>query len=170
MEALGKLSLMVTANRELNVRQDEFAKQYARTGNATESYRLAGYTVSTPRTAEVNGSKLLRKTEVIQAVNRYRRELEQAKTVDQAFVIRGLREIAEHGEQESNRVRSYELLGKHLRMFVDVSESTVHHDTQPLQPFTLAELLALREQALSVDANTQDGEFKVLPESKPEED
>ena len=155
---------MVT-KRELNYRQREFAKQYARTGNATESYRLAGYKVGTPRTAEVNGHKLLSNTEVNKAVDQYRSELTKASKVDQAFVISGLREIATTGEHESNRVRAFELLGKHLRMFVDVSESTVHHDVQPLQEFTLAQLAELRAKALSADADTIDAEYRVLPES-----
>jgi len=157
----------MTTETKLTDRQQMFAKEYAYSGNGTQSAKNAGYSVNG---AHVTASQLLTIPKVKQEIARIR-ELEDSKrTVDQNFVIQRLIHFATNAEVESNAVRATELLGKHLRMFVDVSESTVHHDTQPLQPFTLAELLALREQALSVDANTQDGEFKVLPESKPAED
>ena len=141
---------MVTSNKqtsELNIRQDTFAKQYARTGNATESYRLAGYTVNTPQTAEVNGSKLLRNTKVKAAIERYREDIAAANTVDRNYVIRRLRHFAEEADTDAVAVRATELLGKTLRMFVDVSENTVTHDVQALQEFTIEQLAAMREQA-----------------------
>lgn len=48
----------------LNERQLRFADYYIETGNASESYRRAGYKSDNPRTVETNSSKLLRNTEV----------------------------------------------------------------------------------------------------------
>jgi phage terminase small subunit len=158
---------MVTKVDGLTARQTAFAREYANSGNGTQSAIAAGYAVSG---AHQEAHRLLKNAEVNKEIQRLQTQAHAETKADQAFVIRRLMHFATNAEVESNAVRATELLGKHLRMFVDVSESTVHHDTQPLQPFTLAELLALREQALSVDANTQDGEFKVLPESKPAED
>jgi hypothetical protein len=110
---------------------------------------------------------------VKQQLEQFQQDKQAVHTVDAAFVINGLRDIAVNGKTESNRVRSYELLGKTLRMFVDVSENTtesnrvrsyellgktlrmfvdvsentVTHDVAELQQFTLAQLTAMREQA-----------------------
>jgi len=130
---------LVTANKVdgLTPRQAMFAREYLVDRNATQAAIRSGFSVNS---AKQLGSRLLTYVDVKQEIQRLQ-ELQETETrVDQNFVIRGLQEIALHGEQESNRVRSYELLGKHLRMFVDVSESTVHHDVRELQAHSLSDL------------------------------
>ncbi len=48
--------------RELNARQSAFVREYAKSGNGTQAATLAGYSA---KTADVIGSRLLRKPQVI---------------------------------------------------------------------------------------------------------
>jgi phage terminase small subunit len=52
----------------LNAKQIRFADFYIESGNATESYLKAGYTVERT-TAEVNASRLLRNAKVKEYIN-----------------------------------------------------------------------------------------------------
>ena len=119
-----------------------FAKHYAKTGNGTQSAIAAGYS---PNGAHVRANKLLQKDTVSNLVDQFTASQVADTRVDRDFVISGLQSIAVNGEQESNRVRSYELLGKTLRMFVDVQESNVTHDVQALQSYSEEQLLAMLE-------------------------
>ena len=134
----------MTTETKLTTRQTLFCKLYVATGNASEAFRKAGYSANG---ANGSASRLLANASIKAEIAKHKQELEQSNTVDVAFVINGLRDIALNGKTESNRVRSYELLGKTLRMFVDVSENTVTHDVQALQGFSLDQLAAMREQA-----------------------
>ena len=71
-------------------------------------------------------------------------------------MLAGLRELALNASTESNRVRSYELLGKYLRMFVEQTEATVTHGDTSLAEFTTAELHALlASQKFIVEADAR---------------
>ena len=48
----------------LTIKQRKFVKHYLATGNATESYRVAGYTANTYLVAKSGGSRLLTKADV----------------------------------------------------------------------------------------------------------
>ena len=48
----------------LNVKQEAFCLHYARTGNATEAYKEAGYKVKTERSAYAASNKLLKNVKV----------------------------------------------------------------------------------------------------------
>lgn len=48
----------------LNVKQEAFCLHYARTGNATEAYKEAGYKVKTERAAYANANRLLKNDSV----------------------------------------------------------------------------------------------------------
>ena len=49
----------------LNERQKKFCYEYAKLGNATAAYKLAGYNVKDDNSAAVNANKLLRKDKVM---------------------------------------------------------------------------------------------------------
>lgn len=51
-------------NHNLTIKQKAFADRYIKTGNATQSYIDAGYSVGSRNTAEVNGHRLLRNAKV----------------------------------------------------------------------------------------------------------
>ena len=46
---------------KLTHKQEKFVLNYAKTGNATESYKQAGYKFTTDEVARVNATKLLQK-------------------------------------------------------------------------------------------------------------
>ena len=84
---------------------------------------------------------------VLQAIQRYKADIDAVSTVDAAYVIQRLRHFADNSEADANAIRATELLGKTLRMFVDVSESTVTHDVQALASYSDADIVAMLQQA-----------------------
>jgi phage terminase small subunit len=156
---------MVTNNKqtELTPKQIAFAKEYTVDRNGTQAAIRAGYS---RHTANEQSSRLLAKVHVKEQIAIFEQDKQAVSNVDAAFVINGLRDIAVNGKTESNRVRSYELLGKTLRMFVDVSENTVTHDVAELQQFTLAQLTAMREQAALRSPGEPIEDVEVLPDAK----
>lgn len=48
----------------LNVKQEAFCLHYAKTGNATESYKIAGYDAKTPNAIYANANRLLKNDKV----------------------------------------------------------------------------------------------------------
>lgn len=48
----------------LNVKQEAFCLHYAKTGNATESYKMAGYEAKTPNAIYANANRLLKNDKV----------------------------------------------------------------------------------------------------------
>jgi phage terminase small subunit len=48
----------------LNVKQEAFCLHYAKTGNATESYKIAGYDAKTERAVYANANRLLKNDKV----------------------------------------------------------------------------------------------------------
>jgi hypothetical protein len=133
-----------TTRRPLNTRQFAFCRNYvANGGNASEAYRDAGYAV---KNADVAASRLLVNVGVQAQIAEMRSDIEIAATVDRAYVVKKLRDFAENGEKENNRLRATELLGKTLRMFVDVNVASDGNADIPeeLKKYSLEELLDLR--------------------------
>jgi len=140
-----------------NKRHRFFAKEYVVDSNATQAAIRAGYSA---RTAKQQGSRLLTYVDVQSEVARLEREQRQAEKVDREYVIAGLRELAENAESEAARVRALELLGKTMRMFVEVTEATTVHDVSALKQYSLAELVAMRNSvrpAIEAEARVVDG-------------
>jgi phage terminase small subunit len=120
----------------LKPRHAKFVAEYVRTSNATQSYLDAGYK-TTRRTAEVQSSKLLRNPEIAAAIARVRENAAKAAEMDQQWVLKKLREVAERclqaepvldkdgkptGEftfNASGANRALELIGKQQGMFAD---------------------------------------------------
>jgi phage terminase small subunit len=136
----------------LQTKRQSFAREFLIDRNATKAAERAGYSV---RTAKQQGSRLLTKVDVQSEIAALEAAQVEADQVDRQFVIAGLRELALNAKTESNRVRSYELLGKYLRMFVEQVETTVTHDSTPLAEFStddLRALLASQEPIIEAEA------------------
>jgi phage terminase small subunit len=132
-----------------------FAKEYILDHNATQAAIRAGYS---ERSAKQQGSRLLTYVDVkdeIAVLERAQREVDE---IDRAYVVAGLRELAETAESESTRVRSLELLGKTMRMFVEKVETTHTLEVPELAEFSLDDLLAMRESMRPAI----EGEVRVL--------
>lgn len=72
----------------LNVKQEAFCLHYAKTGNATESYKLAGYSAKTDRAVYANANRLLKNDCVKSRLKELADELATEK-------IAGIREVQE---------------------------------------------------------------------------
>lgn len=128
----------------LQTKRQTFAREFIVDRNATKAAERAGYSV---RTAKQQGSRLLTNVDVrseIAALEAVQVEVDQ---VNREFVINGLRDLALNAKTESSQVRAYELLGKHLRLFVDVTETTVIHDVAKLQSYSENDLQLMLDSA-----------------------
>lgn len=105
----------------MNTKQARFADEYLVDMNATQAAIRAGYS---EHTAVVQGSRLLTNAEVRAAVDAKTQKVATRLELTAEFVLNGLMHIAANGEREANRVRSFELLGKHLALFADRLEIT----------------------------------------------
>ncbi len=72
----------------LNVKQEAFCLHYAKTGNATESYKQAGYTAKTEGALYASANRLLKNAKVAARLKELAEEMASEK-------IAGIREIQE---------------------------------------------------------------------------
>jgi phage terminase small subunit len=103
-------------------KQARFVEEYLTDLNATQAAIRAGYS---KKTAEQLGYQLLHKTSVAEAIEKARAKLSEKTEITQEYVLRRLKREAElegDGASHSARVSALEKLGKHLKMFTDVSE------------------------------------------------
>ena len=100
---------------------------------------------------------MLKHVEVQAHIATFEREQWEADGVSREFVISGLRDLALNASTESSRVRSYELLGKILGMYVDQVEAHVTHNVQALQQYTPDQLRAMLAEAHRQTAIEADG-------------
>lgn len=115
---------------KLNPRQEKFCVAYARSGNATEAYREAGYKAKTDETAWASASEILRKPKVKERLEEIRKETSTPKILDaqqiQEMLTIGASRALEKGN-ESAMCKCIEILNKmHGRYIqrIDMSTST----------------------------------------------
>ena len=103
----------------LTAKQDCFVQEYLIDLNATQAAIRAGYS---PKTAEVQGSRLLANAKVREAVDIGKEARSERTGITQDEVIAGLKKEATlegDGSSQSARVAAWGLLGKHLGIFTD---------------------------------------------------
>lgn len=66
----------------LSVKQEKFCLEYAKSGNQTQAYLLAGYNVKSDETAAVNASRLLRNANVKARLAELAEEAKNASIAD----------------------------------------------------------------------------------------
>lgn len=131
----------------MNERQQRFADEYIKTGNATQSALTAGYS---KQSAEKYSSGLLKRPEIQEYVQNRLEQIKSDAIADQQEILEGLTRIArrqepeyvvttvEHSEngisekkaqivetptQNKDAIRAYELLGKSNVMWTDKVQS-----------------------------------------------
>ena len=133
----------------LSQKQQSFVAEYLVDGNATRAAQAAGYS---ERTADSQGSRLLKNVKVAAAIQREQNAKRDRARVTMDMVIEGLWREAnagDMGEPNAARIRAYELVGKHLGGFVDRKHITI----KPIDEMTEAELAALvGEESESAEA------------------
>ena len=110
---------------ELSIKQKTFIAEYLKDGNATRSAISAGYS---EKTAYSIGIENLKKPEIEQAINQQIENQRQRVLVDADYVINGIKKIADNSERDGDKLKAYELLGKHLKLFTDKTELTGKDD------------------------------------------
>ena len=114
--------------KKLTPKQRRFVKYYLETSNATQAVIKAGYNLGgkhggddPDNTARAIGSENLAKPAIRQAIN----AAMIREKITPEYVLSGLASLAEGSERDGDRIRSYELLGKYLKLFqIDQENST----------------------------------------------
>jgi len=126
-----------------------FAREYVNTGKQNLAAIAAGYA---PGGAATQGSRLMKDPEVAKEVRRLELLKDANDKIDRLYVLKGLYDMAEDAEKDSDKIRALELLGKSLRMFVDQVETYTTHDVSELQEFSLEQLRASHKELSALPA------------------
>ncbi len=99
---------------KLTAKQKKFCDEYLIDLNATQAAIRAGYSEST---AKVIASQNLTKLNVQEYIAAKQSDASARNNITVDFVLNGIKDIAVEGEQENNRLKAFDLLGKHLGMY-----------------------------------------------------
>lgn len=112
--------------KELNFKQEMFAREYVVDGNATQAAILAGYS---EKTATVKGSTLLKNPDVKKRIDELSAEAAARNNLKMDEVINYWRQVLEDPNQRtSDRTKVSELIAKYLGAFkerVEIEDKTV---------------------------------------------
>ena len=132
---------MAKEEKGLSPKQEAFCLAYSASGNATESYKKAGYKAKDDNSAAVNASRLIRNDKVQRRLGEIAQQINSKKIMD----IREIQErLSDIGRQESTEeyitmdgdrmekhvaakdaLKAMELLGKMQGAFLDRSQVEV---------------------------------------------
>ena len=109
-------------DRPLTPKQQRFAAEYPKDYQAKQAAIRAGYSEAC---AANMAMKLMRDDRVIAEIGKHSKAIVQAREITPDLITNGLATIAlDENESTRDRIRAYELLGKHLKLFTDKVEST----------------------------------------------
>lgn len=101
-------------------RHQAFIRHYLETGNGTKSAILAGYS---GKSAAAAASRLLTIPEIKGAIDAELLRRAEMCGITERYVLEGIRAIADDTTaKHADKLRAYELLGKHLRLWVEKIE------------------------------------------------
>ena len=107
---------------KLTDKQKRFCDEYLIDLNATQAAIRAGYSEKTAnRIASENLSKLV----IQEYIKEKQEEIADRNAVTVDFVINGIKDIAVQGEHENNRLKAFDMLGKHLGIYERDNKLTV---------------------------------------------
>jgi len=107
---------------KLTEKQKRFCDEYLIDLNATQAAIRAGYS---DKTAKEQASRLLTNVNVEAYIADKQEEIRNRNEVTIDFVVNGIKDIAIQGEQENNRLKAFEMLGKHLGFYEKDNKLTV---------------------------------------------
>lgn len=97
-------------------KQKTFITEYLKTGNATEAAKLAGYSKKTAYSA---GQRLLKNVEICKQIAEHQNNAVANAEITVTEVIVMIKNIAQNGRMEGNRLRAMDLLMRHLGAYTD---------------------------------------------------
>ena len=99
-------------------------QHYLETGNGTKSAIVAGYSA---KSAAAAASRLLTNPQIIGAMEAELALRAERSGISARYVLEGIRAVANDREaRNADKLRAYELLGKHLRLFAEKVEQDSH--------------------------------------------
>jgi phage terminase small subunit len=105
---------------KLTPKQEMFITEYMKDLNATQAAIRAGYS---EKTASVIGQENLMKPYLRSEIDKRLEERAINNGITAEFVLNGIKDIAIKGDKESDKLKAFELLGKHLKLFTEKVES-----------------------------------------------
>lgn len=129
------------SDKPLKHRYQLFITEYIRTDNATEAALAAGYSA---KTAGSKGHQLLKIIEIQQAIEQRRGEIIKKNELDIDDLVRGIRDIAENGQFEGNRLKAYDMLMRYIGAYKETNIAIIDQRTQ------IAALFPTREEILQI--------------------
>ena len=97
----------------LNERQQKFCEFFAKTGNATQAYRDAGYSSKSEAAAAVSSSKLLRKANIVDEIAKLGEKTRTEAIASISEIQEMWSEIARSTKEDTpHRIKAGELLVK----------------------------------------------------------
>ena len=100
----------------MNERQSNFVSEYLKTGNASESAIRAGYS---KKTAYSIGQRLLKNVEIQKEIEKHREKISKETELTISEVVKEIRALAQDAESDSNKLKAYDMLMKHLGGYVN---------------------------------------------------
>ncbi len=122
---------MAKNQKKLTLKQQRFIQEYLVDLNATQAAIRVGYS---KKTAKEQGYENLTKPHIVGAILEAQRERSERVEVSQDYVLKMLMAEVERSAEETSpnaRIKSLELLGKHLGMFLDRHQNE-SDDQQPI--------------------------------------
>ena len=120
---------------KINERQKKFCEFYAKTGNATQSYKDAGYKPKDDASAAVSSANLLTNVKVIAFLNKLQQNTRSEAIASIAEVKEFWTKVMLSDEEETpHRVKAGELLVKSQGGFIEKKE--VKHSGDAAAPIT----------------------------------
>lgn len=100
---------------KLTAKQELFCQEYVANGNnATKAAKAAGYS---KKTATMMGSENLRKPYIRDRITKIHKPVLKKLEITKEMVLKGILDIARDGEQENNRIKAYDMLGKYTGIY-----------------------------------------------------
>ena len=131
---------------KLTPKQKKFADQFIKTGNATQSYKAAGYSVKSDNAAGVEGHRLLRNPKIKNYVDKKMAELEdkQIATAEEVlkYLTKGIRQELHEEVVVIENIGDYQSEARTITKRISLKESN-----------KCAELLAKRFGLLTDNLN-----------------
>ena len=102
---------------------ENFCLEIVQSGNGTEAYKKAGYTVKSDNAAAVGAAKLLRKAKVQQRIAELRSEMDSHKIMDAAERRELLTRFARDEDTgKTDRLRAMDLLNKMDGVYINKTQ------------------------------------------------